>query len=88
MRAWLQEKNTNIYKNMLKAERVREAGFFSSFYISMDLQILRDSIKSQLESVKVGLRYKSIFRGKIQYSLEGMGAIIKAIHIDLSLENF
>ena len=88
MRVWLQEKNTNIYENILQAKRVKEAGFISSSHISIDLEILRDSIKSQLEGIKVGLRCKSIFRGKIQYSPERTETIIKAIYIDLSLDNF
>ena len=49
---------------MLQVERSREAEFFSNSYLLMDLSLLKEAIKSQLDGVKVSLRYKSIHRGK------------------------
>jgi len=73
---------------MLQAERVKKAGFFSSSHISMDLERLRDAIEAQLDDVKVGLCYKAIYRGRTAQYPPGMGAVVKAIHVDLDLKDF
>jgi len=55
---------------MLQIERVKEAGFFSNSYLSMDLYEIRDILENKL-NYKVGIRYKSIYQGKQVLKVEG-----------------
>ena len=64
------EKGADMYPNMLQAERVKEAGFFSNSHIIMDMEEIRDELEERL-GFKVGVRYKAIFRGRKIPRVEG-----------------
>ena len=55
---------------MLQTEQSKEAGFFSNSHISIDMLELRDRIEEKL-GVKVGIRFKVIYRGRQVPKIEG-----------------
>jgi len=56
------DRGFDLYSNMLQVERSKEAGFFSNSHISIDMLELQDRLEEKL-NVKVGIRFKAIYRG-------------------------
>ena len=88
MYGWMQEQGNDIYRNMLQAERYREIGFFTNSHITMDLPRLQGVIEEKIYPIKVGLRYKAVFRGRQVEDNNTASKRVRAIHIDLDLQNF
>ena len=70
MRGLMVDKGYNLYLNILETECYKEAGFFSNLYISIDILELRDIIEEKLQ-VKVGIRFKAIYRGRQVPKIKG-----------------
>ena len=85
MRGQLKKEKCNIYYNILQVEKSQEAGFFSNFHQSIDLESLQIKIENKTE-MQVGLRQKAIQRGKPR---EGANSDpIRAIYIKLDSRSF
>jgi len=84
MRGWFIEQGNELYYHMLQAEKVKEAVFFSNSHITMDLEALKETLEQELGDIKVGLRYKTVFRGKQALRGTGKTNTVRGIHIELN----
>ena len=73
---WLQKGGHAIYIDMLQVEQKREAGFLTNSYFTMDLEVLRDVIETDI-GCKV-LRWKPIAG-----TFTKEGSPVRAIHIEV-----
>ena len=62
---------------------MKEVDFFSYSHIIMNLEELKDIIKDKLRGIKVGVRYKIIFRGKQAPGDKKEVKPIRAIHLEI-----
>ena len=46
MKGWFLDRSNDLFPNILQVEQVREVGFLSNSFVTIDLKSLQESIKS------------------------------------------